>query len=200
MSPPINDPDRGQDRPAQALNRGSDRWSGPCYLMGMRSERGYTLVEVLITLGLIGVVTAISVPVFIESNARSKLWTGSEQIGAEIRQARLKAISSNTTYRVVFDCPAAGQLRSLVMTGDPAVDDDPGRCNDTLEGDSGTIQLPSGVGYDADDEATGLQVTGRGVFTAMGGAIPLMISVTYGPTLRTLTVSATGQITFSDVE
>lgn len=165
----------------------------------MRSERGNTLIEVLITVGLIGVGTAISVPVFMESNARSKLWTGAEQIGAEIRQARLKAISSNTTYRVVFDCPAAGQLRSLIMTGDPAVDDDPGRCADTLEGDSGSIHMPTGVGYGADD-STGLQVTGRGVFTAMGGAIPLTINVTYGATLRTLTVSATGQITFSDVE
>ena len=167
--------------------------------LGMRSEHGYTLIEVLITIGLIGIVTAISVPVFIQSNALSNLWTGAEQIGAEVRQARLKAINSNKTYRVAFDCPAAGQLRSLIMTGDPGVDDDPGRCADTLEGDSGAIQLPSGVAYAADD-STGLQVTGRGVFTAMGGAIPLIINVTYGTATRTLTVSATGQITFSDVE
>lgn len=165
----------------------------------MRSDRGYSLIEVLITLGLIGIVTAISVPVFMESNARSSLWTGSEQIGAAIRQARFKAISQNTTYRVVFDCPGVGELRSLVMTGDPAVDDDAGRCGVTMDGDSGIIELPNGVGFDALD-ATALQVTGRGVLSALGDAIPLTITVTHGSTARTLTVSGTGQITFTDVE
>jgi prepilin-type N-terminal cleavage/methylation domain-containing protein len=165
----------------------------------MRSERGYSMVELLITLGLIGVVSAISVPVFIESNARSSLWSGSEQIGASIRSARLKAISQNTAHRVTFNCPAANDLRILVMTGDPAVDDDAGRCSQTLDGDSGVIQLPGGVAYDVDD-ATSLQVTGRGIFTSNGGAIPLTITVTHGAATRTLTVSGTGQITFTDVQ
>jgi Tfp pilus assembly protein FimT len=157
------------------------------------------MVELLITLGLIGVVSAISVPVFIESNARSSLWSGSEQLGASIRSARLKAISQNTAHRVTFNCPAANELRILIMTGDPAVDDDAGRCSQTVDGDSGIIQLPGGVAYDVDD-ATSLQVTGRGIFTANGGAIPLTITVTHGAATRTLTVSGTGQITFTDVQ
>ena len=165
----------------------------------MRSERGYSLIEVLITLGLIGVVTAISVPVFIESNARSKLWTGSEQIGAAIRQARLKAISQNVTYRVVFDCPVNGQLRSLVMTGDADVDDDDNRCNQTLEGDSGASEMPTGVAFEQED-AEYLSVNGRGNFSVVGAAIPLTITVTYGSAIRTLSVSTTGQITFTDVQ
>ena len=165
----------------------------------MRSERGYSMVELLITLGLIGVVSAISVPVFISSNARSSLWSGSEQIGASIRSARLRAISQNTAYRVTFDCPSANELRTLIMTGDKAVDDDKGRCSQTIDGDSGIIQLPGGVAYDVDD-ATSLQVTGRGIFTANGGGIPLTITVTHGAATRTLTVSGTGQITFTDVQ
>lgn len=165
----------------------------------MRSERGYSMVELLITLGLIGVVSAISVPVFIESNARGALWSGSEQIGATIRSARLKAISQNTGYRVEFNCPAANELRTLVMSGDPAFDDDPNRCAQTLEGDSGVIELPVGVAYDVAD-TTSLLVTGRGIFTATGGGIPMTITVTHGAATRTLTVSGTGQITFTDVQ
>ncbi len=164
----------------------------------MRSARGYTLIEVLITVGLIGVVTAISVPVFMESNARSNLWSGAERIGAAIRQARLRAISTNNSFRVVFNCPEANELRTLIMTGDAVIDDDAGRCGDTLDGDSGVIELPTGVGYDVAG-TTSLQVTGRGVFSANGGAIPLDISVTHGGSTRTLTVSGTGQITFTDV-
>lgn len=164
----------------------------------MRSERGYTLIEVLITLGLFGVVTAISVPVFMESNSRSNLWSGAERIGAAIRQARLKAISTNTSFRVAFNCPDANEVRTLIMTGNPVIDDDADRCNDTLDGDSAVIELPTGVGYDV-DTTTSLEVTGRGVFSANGGTIPLVITTTHGGAMRTLTVSGTGQITFTDV-
>ncbi|HEX6164578.1 MAG TPA: prepilin-type N-terminal cleavage/methylation domain-containing protein [Vicinamibacterales bacterium] len=165
----------------------------------MRSESGYTLIEVLIVVGLIGIITAISVPVFIESNARSSLWTGAEQVGATIRSARFKAISQNTSYRVVFNCPNANELRTLIVTGDPLVDDDAGRCGVSLDGDSGIIELPGGVAYDVAG-ATHLQVTGRGIFTAAGGAIPLTVTVTHGVATRLLTVSGTGQVTFTDVE
>jgi hypothetical protein len=85
------------------------------------------------------------------------------------------------------------------MTGDPAVDDDAGRCSDTYVGDSGIVSLPTTVAYDTGD-ATALQVTGRGVFTALGDAIPLTISVSKGGGIRTLRVSGTGQITFADVQ
>lgn len=173
-------------------------WTIPCCLRGVRSELGFTLIEAVIVVGLIGVTAAIAVPVFIESNARNRLWTASEQIGATVRQTRLQAISQNTTYRVVFDCPAAGSLRSLIMTGDPLVDDDEDRCNQTLEGDSGTIEMPTSVTYDP-ASATALQVSGRGIFSAIGESIPLTISVQYGTATRTLTVSATGQITFSNI-
>jgi prepilin-type N-terminal cleavage/methylation domain-containing protein len=165
----------------------------------MRSERGYTLFEVLIVVALIGIVSAISVPVFMESNRRGALWSGAEQIGATVRSARLKAISQNTTYRVVFNCPSANALRSLIVTGDPAIDDDAGRCGETYEGDSGTIELPGGVAYDVED-TTELVVTGRGIFSAVGGAIPATITVTHGAATRILTVSGTGQITFTDVD
>ena len=163
----------------------------------MRSDRGYTLFELLIVLGLIGVVSGIAIPVFLSSNAMNDLWTSSERLGALIRQTRLKAISQNTTYQVRFDCPAAGSARGLVMSGNPAQDDDPNRCSQNFDGDSEIIMMETGVAYDQ-GAATALQVTGRGVFTAIGGAIPLNISVTYGSSARYLTVSQTGQITFSN--
>lgn len=164
----------------------------------MRSERGFTLLETIVVVGLIGVTAAIAVPVFIESNSRNRLWTGSEQIGSTIRQTRLLAISQNTSYRVAFDCPSAGNLRRLIITGDPLVDDDADRCGQTIEGDSGTIEMPPSVTYDP-EAATALQVSGRGIFTALGESIPLTISVQYGTATRTLTVSATGQVTFSAI-
>lgn len=162
----------------------------------MRSNAGYTLIEVVVVVGLIGVVTATAVPVFLESNARNRLWTGSEQVGATVRQARLKAISTNTSYRVVFDCPSANELRTLVV--DDTIDDE-NRCGQTVDGDTGTIELPTGVGFDA-GEATSLEVNSRGVFSAHGASIPLTVTVTHGSTIRTVEVSVTGQISFGNVQ
>jgi prepilin-type N-terminal cleavage/methylation domain-containing protein len=165
----------------------------------MRSEHGYTLFEVLIVVGLIGVVSAISVPVFISSTAQNNLWTSSERVGALIRQTRLKAISQNRTYEVRFNCPGTGQMRGLIMTGVAGTDNAGNRCNTTTTGDSEIVQMQPGVAY-SPALGTGLQVTGRGVFTTVGGAIPLIIGVTHGSSARYLTVSATGQITFSNTD
>jgi len=165
----------------------------------MRSSAGYTLIEILIVVGLIGIVSAISIPVFISSSALNDLWTSSETLGALIRQTRLKAISRNTTFEIRFNCPSVGNARGLIMTGDPAIDDIGTRCSTTTEGDSEVVAMASGVAYDSDG-STGLQVTGRGAFTAEGASvsIPLTITVTQGSRSRYLRVSPTGQITFSD--
>lgn len=163
----------------------------------MRSERGYTLFELLVAIALIAVVSGIALPVFLSSDALNDLWTSSERIGAIIRQTRLKAITQNTNYLVRFDCPGENQLRSLIVTGNPAIDDAENRCSLFQDGDSDIIEMEGGSDYAA-GAATELQVTGRGVFTAVGDAIPLTIGVTHGSSARYLTVSATGQITFSN--
>ena len=56
-----------------------------------------------------------------------------------------------------------------------------------------------GVTYTQPAGMTGLTINGRGVFTGVGGAIPATFNVAYGAKSRYLTVSLTGQITFSDV-
>jgi Tfp pilus assembly protein FimT len=163
----------------------------------MLQERGYSLVELLVSLGLIMVMSAVAIPLVLESSRRNDLFAGSERMGALIRQTRLKAISQNRNFRVRFDCPGANQARGLVLQGNPLVDDAANRCSITMPGDSEIVLMPSGVTFDPED-ATELRVTPRGVVTAIGDAIPLIITVTYGTATRTLTVSATGQITFSN--
>lgn len=159
--------------------------------MGMRSNRGFTLIELMVVMGLAGILAAIAVPVYIESSARNQVWTSTETIGAQIRQARLKAISRNRLFQVRFDCPAAGQFRVLAV--DAATIDDADRCSNTEEFDSGVFAMPAEVSFGDVDT---LEVNGRGIFTS-DGVIPQTITVTYGERTRTLTVSATGQITFS---
>lgn len=163
--------------------------------MGMRSVRGFTIFELLIVVALIGIMSAIGIPTMMEATRRNAVWSASELIGSQIRQARLKAISRNLSFRVRFDCPSAGQFRVLQVTGDATIDDAVNRCSTQQTYDSGVMVMPSNVSYGATPPL--LTVNSRGVFTSSTG-IPAAITVTHAAnsSSRTLTMSATGQITF----
>lgn len=161
----------------------------------MRSTRGFTMFELLVVMGLITVLAGMAIPTLMESTRRNSVWSSSELIGSQIRQARLKAISRNKSFRVRFDCPAAGQFRLLEVTGNSTIDDATNRCSTTQTYDSGVMAMPNGVSY-----GTGLPVltvNSRGIFSSTTG-IPATITVTYGGySSRSFTVSATGQIVFA---
>ncbi len=148
--------------------------------------------------GLIGVISAISIPYLSGSTSRNAVWTTSEQIGSQIRQARLKAVTRNTRFRVTFNCPAAGQYRVLAVQGNALLDDAADRCSQTYTHDSGIYTTPRNVSYTAGLPV--LEVNGRGAYSIIGvGVLPLAITVTYSSEQtfsRRLTVNATGQITF----
>jgi prepilin-type N-terminal cleavage/methylation domain-containing protein len=162
----------------------------------MRSNRGFTLIELLVTMALIGIMAAIAIPSLSGSTARNQVWTASEQIGSQIRQARLKAISRNMSFKVRFDCPSAGQFRVLVVTGVAATDNATTRCSTTLPYDSGVFVMPQRTSYGSTPPL--LTVNSRGVYASTGG-IPTTITVssTAGAASRSLTMSATGQISFA---
>ncbi len=142
--------------------------------------------------GLIGVLAAMAIPSLLESTRRNAIWTASEGIGTQIRQARLKAISRNRSFRIRFDCPVAGQFRVLEVTGDSTIDTATTRCSMYQTHDSGVFIMPENVTYGS---APLLTVNSRGVFSS-SGSIPATITVTNGTSSRALSVSATGQINF----
>jgi len=162
----------------------------------MQSSRGFTLLELLVVVAMIGILGAIGLPVLMDSSNRNAVWTASEQVASQVRQARLKAVSRNTPFRVRFNCPANRQFRVLRVTGVGAVDNAANRCTTYLTHDSGIVTLPNNVDFGA---VPTLEVNGRGQYSLPGGGVmPLTINVQYGNThTRTFTVSITGQITFA---
>ncbi|MSO62352.1 MAG: hypothetical protein EXQ50_09715 [Acidobacteria bacterium] len=150
------------------------------------------MFELLVTMGLIAVLSAIAIPVLSGSTARNSVWTASETIGTQIRQARLKAISRNRSFRIRFDCPEAWQFRVLEVTGNSTIDNATDRCSLYQTYDSGVYAMPSNVTYGTPPVLT---VNSRGVFSSTG-SIPASITVTNGSSSRELSVSATGQINF----
>lgn len=161
----------------------------------MLSVRGFTLFELLLVMAMIGIMSAVAIPTLSGSTQRNQVWTASELIGAQIRQARLKAISRNMSFRVRFDCPSTGQFRVLQVMG-TSVDTQSDRCSLQQTYDSGVMTMPTNVTYSASPSMPTLTVNSRGIYTS-SGTIPADITVTYGGgTSRTLRISATGQITF----
>jgi type II secretory pathway pseudopilin PulG len=154
------------------------------------------MFELLVVMALITIISGMAIATTTGSTARNSVWTASEQIGSQIRQARLKAISRNTRFRIRFDCPAAGQYRVLQVTGDVGIDNAADRCDDYQQYDSGVYTMPPRVSYG--DDPPLLEVNSRGVFSSDSG-IPTVITVTYSgsnTTSRSLSMSATGQISF----
>jgi len=64
--------------------------------------RGYTLTEILVVIGVIAVLSLVSVPAFINYQQANVLRGAVRQLDGDLRQARMQAITNNLTIRVEF--------------------------------------------------------------------------------------------------
>jgi prepilin-type N-terminal cleavage/methylation domain-containing protein len=95
-----------------------------------RSEHGFTVVEMLMVVSMIGILGAMALPVLRDVTATIKLNEASRMVERELHDARLKAVSANRLIRVRMNCPAAGYVRSVEVLG-TAVDSAANRCQTT---------------------------------------------------------------------
>jgi prepilin-type N-terminal cleavage/methylation domain-containing protein len=160
----------------------------------MRNERGFTLMEAVVVMGMIGVLAAVVIPGMQVAIDRNKVFTTADLVAAQIREARLAAITRNSTFRVMFDCPAPGAMRMVELMGVPAIDDAADRCTNDQPNDGPVVYMPAGVRFGAGDTPPTLRVNGRGEFSAEGGAMPQNLAVRYGPMSRIVNVTAAGRV------
>lgn len=99
--------------------------------VGLRSrsagaEWGFTLVELLATVALLAILSAIAVPSVTSAIDSQRLGIDTRNVERELQSARLSAVMTNQPIRVRFNCPAAGQYRRVELIGSinlPAADD-----------------------------------------------------------------------------
>jgi len=70
---------------------------------GRTACRGFTLLELVVVMVIIGLFAAVSVPLFYKSLATAKLKTSARVVGAVLRKAREQAVSAKVTVKTVIN-------------------------------------------------------------------------------------------------
>ena len=170
----------------------------------MRREDGFTLLDMLLVVGLVGIMAAIAVPPAATAVRRYQLRAATREVAAQIRAARLRAVTSNRTMRVRFNCPAAGQFRVVEVVGVAAVDGAADRCSLTAypypspappaarpNHDGPVVALPGQTGFGGFQD---IDIAANGRVTPLAGGLPVTITVADNYENQNLTVSASGRV------
>jgi len=70
---------------------------------------------------IIAIMAGIAVPLLADMSGSIKLGDATRNVERELQAARLKAVSSNQTMRMRFNCPGAGKYRMTELVGTPKV-------------------------------------------------------------------------------
>jgi len=64
-------------------------------------EGGFTLIEVLVVLGIIGVMSAVSIPRILDYVRQSRVRAAAQELSTQVNAARMKAITKNANFGVL---------------------------------------------------------------------------------------------------
>ena len=100
------------------------------------SDRGFSLVDMLVVIGIIAIVSAIALPGMLGAMERVRLGQSAREVERELQAAKARAVVKGRAMRVRFDCPVVGQYRIVELLGTPTVpvaaDAAANRCDETL--------------------------------------------------------------------
>jgi general secretion pathway protein H len=93
------------------------RFAGGAYRHAQRRGRGFTLLEILVVLTLIGLIAAVTIPTFSGGVSTTALKSAAREIAAGLRLARGQAIAQRTEATLELDVAA----RAFRVLPDPRV-------------------------------------------------------------------------------
>jgi prepilin-type N-terminal cleavage/methylation domain-containing protein len=179
-------------------------------------QSGFTLIEIVIVMAIAITMAAITVPRISDLLASQRARNAARDVERELQVARLKAVTSAHAMRVRFNCPVAGQLRRLEVTGVPTTDNAANRCdpvaypfpgpNDMLQStpsfDSPVIYLPTGTAvatafpqYEFGANGMVYSVDATGTVAAL--AADATVTVTLNGWSNGITINGFGRIKFN---
>lgn len=180
-------------------HRGKQSWSegthqasalaGSRGFAGVRSAMGFTLAELVLALALIGVMTAMSLPLIQGALTTYHLKVAVPDVQGAIQTTRYQAIMTGCPYTIAFSqTTATYQVQEEALSGNPPA------CAASFS-DVGGLVPWSTTGDVTMSPSTTLQFSPNGTVTATTGS--LTFSLTNGVSTETMTVSGVGNVTAS---
>ena len=105
----------------------------------VRGAPGFTLVESMMVLLMLGILMAVAIPNFVSHQNKGRSETAAEDLASRIRLTRQKAIARRAQYRLLLN-PAAGEYQLQRRVGVNTWTDDPPE----------VFTLPTGVTFNVD--------------------------------------------------
>lgn len=177
-------------------------------MFSVRTERGFSLPELMLTVAVAGTLMAMALPVMQDVSASAKLSEAARLVEREFQDARLRAVSANRILRVRTNCPSTGFIRTVEVLGTSA-DTPASRCSSTAYPYPPDQDLMTRPNYDgpmrvipnsATVPTTDIQFLPDGTAQVVsgGGAAPIVgsqsIAITRKNVSRTVTVNAAGKV------
>lgn len=104
-----------------------------------KNRGGFTLVEMMVTLAVVGIMAAIAVPSMAKILPRIKLRSATSQLANDLQAARYRGISGNFRTQIVFNTVAGTYTRNLDTNRNGAFE--------AGEADIVDRTMPSGVNF-----------------------------------------------------
>jgi type IV fimbrial biogenesis protein FimT len=157
--------------------------------MSLKSLKGFTLAELMVTISIIGVLAVVSVPAFVKRNERQKLQVAANMVSTKVMLTRQKAVATKSRFRVQFNY-TTHEFRTLR-------EDTPGVW--VLDPPNNLFKVPTGILFSTTSTpADGvIEIEPRG--TVDVADLPVLIKFKdRNNTLKSISVSRAGMITESN--
>ena len=86
-----------------------------------RHERGFSLIDILVVVVVLGIMMAVTVPTMLASLDRLRLGQAAREVERELHMAKSRAVSKGRPMRIRFNCPAARTYRITEIIGTVSV-------------------------------------------------------------------------------
>lgn len=149
----------------------------------MKSNRGFSLIEIMVVIGIIAILATIAVPNIIGWRTKQRFLAAASDVHEAIKMARSAAIKDNTTVVIQF------QLNRFTVFADDDADGSQDAGERTIFSSNFLNDIDLTTSFPGDR----LSFNGRGLTNAVGAGITLSNAV-YGTRVLQVTVTGNSRI------